>query len=167
MDFAVGQDVTVERGFTGQDAVGWHRSVTVPAGTVVNVRRVSTHKVMVRMGGNVLWASKEFFAPVDPNAPRPRKLGETPEGDHIAIDDPRIDWIWRDAAKYATNRGYCGYYDSIASELGIPGRERNFKVKATVSGLTGTFSVKARSKAEAERLFAAKVDAASISAEES
>ena len=166
MDFAVGQDITAERGITGQDAVRWRQTVTIPAGTVVNVRRVSTHKVMVRSNGRVAWVPKSYFAPVDPNAPRPRKLGETPEG-MIAIDDPRIDWIWRDAAKYASDRGYCGYYDSIAGELGIPGRERNFKVKATVHGITGTFNVKARSKVEAERLFAAKIEAAGISAEES
>lgn len=165
MDFAVGQEVQILNARRIPDALRWREYFNVSEGTVGEVRRVSTNKVMVRFGGRHGWVNKSDFTPVDPNAPKPRKLGETPEG-MIAIDDPRIDWIWRDAAQYAANRGYCGYYDSIASELGIPGRERNFKVKATVHGMLGTFSVKARSKAEAERLFAAKVEAANVSAEE-
>ena len=166
MDFAVGQDVTVVNGARVPDALRWRDYVTIPAGAVGNVRRVSTHKVMIRVNGRHAWMNKVNFVPVDPNAPKPRQLGEVPEGDHIAIDDPRIDWIWRDAAKVATDNGYCGYYDTIASKLGIPGRERTFKVKATVHGLLGTFSIKARSKAEAECLFAAQIESANVSAEE-
>lgn len=85
----------------------------------------------------------------------PRKLGEKPEGDHIDIDDPRLQWIWDDAGAYAANRNYCNVYDQIADELGIPGRVRDFKVTHKIGSLTVSNSYKARSKKEAEAMLQA------------
>jgi hypothetical protein len=86
---------------------------------------------------------------LDPNAPKPRKLGEAPEA-AISPDDPRIAWLWEDAAKLANRMGHCSTYDSMCDKLGIPGRERDFTVSHEVNGITGTFKVKARSQKLAE-----------------
>lgn len=126
------------------------------------VRRVETSKVVLRHGARnaSAWVPLSLLnpgTPADPNAPRPRQLGETPEGDHVAITDPRIAWIWDDAAKVADKHGYCSTYDTLAEELGAPGREKNYKVWATVNGLKARIEVKARSKKLAEALVAEKL----------
>lgn len=95
----------------------------------------------------------EKYIALDPNAPKPRKVGEKPEGDHIDADDPRIQWIFVDAAKIATRKGHCSVYDDIADELGVPGRERSFTIKRTVNGFEVSKKFTARSKKLAEAEF--------------
>lgn len=97
-----------------------------------------------------------YVKPVDPNAPKPRALGEVPEG-MIGPDDPRIAWLWDDAAKFATQKGYCEQYDKLADALDIPGRERNFTVVRNLDGLEVSVKVKARSRKLAEALLAEKL----------
>lgn len=148
MDFNVGQTVILNRGqYVSPAAYG--RTHEVNKNTSGEIRRVATRKVLVAFPRVTGWVLKDDVQDPDPNAPKPRRVGEAPEG-MIAIDDPRIDWIWKDAAVIADREGYCSYYDSIVNKLGAPGRERDFNVKATVNGIVGTFSVKARSRREAE-----------------
>lgn len=106
MDFEVGQQVSVPAGTQLNGSYYDKQGVT----TVGTISRVATYKVMVTglrpSGGweGSYWVSKDDITPADPNAPKSRKYGETPDG-MIAIDDPRIDWIWQDVAKYATAQG--------------------------------------------------------------
>lgn len=147
-DFAVGDTAKITNTLKGENVV---------------IVRTKTRDRWGRSGTHSFKVSPDVL---DPNSlvpvavkvkPKVRKLGETPEGDHIAINDPRIKWIWEDAAKIATREGYCGYYDSITDKLGIPGREREFAVRAKIAGLEITSRIKAHSQKEADALFAAKV----------
>lgn len=95
--------------------------------------------------------------PVDPNAPRPRKLGDTPEGDHLPISDPRIQWIWADLETYANGKNWCPEYDKLAAAVQIPGRMRSWKAERIVSGITIRANYKARSQAEADAMLAAEL----------
>lgn len=118
----------------------------------LEVRLVNTRSIRVlrttRMGARSYWIPRIDLEliPTDPDAPKPRKLGEVPEGG-ISPDDPRLAWLWEDAAKVA----YCSEYDKIADRLGIPGRVRSFTVNRTINDLkvSGTFSARSRKEAEA------------------
>ena len=101
-----------------------------------------------------------YVAPPASEKPKPRKLGTPPEGDHIAPDDPRIAWFWKDVARFANAQGYCSYYDQIAEKFGIPGRERDFNVSATISGITVNARIKSTSQKLADALFKEKLAAA-------
>lgn len=101
----------------------------------------------------------EKTADPDPNAPKPRGLGEVPEG-MISPEDPRLAWLWEDAAKVANMSNHCGEYDKICDKLGIPGREREFKIKKEVNGFEVAKRFKARSKAQAEKMFDAELSSA-------
>jgi hypothetical protein len=92
-----------------------------------------------------------------------RRLGEKPKGDYISPDDPRVAWIFEDAATLAKMSGLCSDYDRLTAELGIPGRERSFTVNATVKGLPVAVKVKARSRTEAEALVKDKLGAEEVS----
>jgi hypothetical protein len=90
---------------------------------------------------------------VDPNAPKPRRLGKKPEGDEfIGIDHPGIQWLFDDMGKYADQQGYCSQYDALTAKLGIPGRPRDFSVVKTIGGIPITATVKARSQREANEM---------------
>lgn len=152
---------------------GYSSAATIPADTEVEVRKVGTASVWVRGEATIYGYPQEVTLPVyfnpqnseqfesifetlDPNAPRPRQIGEAPEGG-ISIDDPRIAWIWEDAAKVATKARHCAEYDRLCDELGAPGRERNFTVKRTVNGFEVSKKFKATSKKHAERMFDAEL----------
>jgi len=79
-----------------------------------------------------------------------RRLGEVPEG-AISPDDPRIEWLWNDAARLAERMNHCSEYDRMCDLLGIPGRERKIGVALDVDGIKVKADVIARSKGEAER----------------
>lgn len=102
--------------------------------------------------GNTAAFAREKYTPA--GAPGvdytpPRKLGTTPEGEHISTDDPRIQWLWADLAKYAENKAWCTEYDKLADAVGIPGRERDFKVSQPLGGIVIHATIKARSLGEA------------------
>lgn len=161
----IGDEVTLAEplNVTRVDGMG---GVTFPAGATLRITRVSEETVWVRgrtlygypsygeeRSGNIYhetWNSLVNSA--DPNAPRPRKLGDVPEGG-IAPDDPRLKWLWEDAAKVATQRGYCNQYDVVCNTLNIPGRPRSRRVSVQVGKvkMSGTFM--ATSTAEAREMF--------------
>jgi len=148
-------------------------AATIPADTEVEIRKVGTASVWVRGEATIYGypqtvtvpvyldpknsdAVESIFEILDPNAPRPRQIGETPEGG-IDIDDPRIAWIWEDAARVATKARHCVEYDKLCDELGAPGRERSFTVKRNVNGFDVSKKFKARSKKLAEAMFDAEL----------
>jgi hypothetical protein len=103
--------------------------------------------IVVRLD-NLVWVADGTPKAAKPKA---RKLGEKPDGDeHIAIDDPRIAWIWEDISKFAQVQRYCHEYDRITQALGIPGRLRDITVQTKHNGVNLTATVKARSEAEAK-----------------
>lgn len=172
--FVVGQQVTIvptahafQRGGDGYMSRGWTNgnqgvADAIKNGVVGTVTRVFRHTLTVRFpdaGWDNAGSTGSFIndevVPAGADYVPPRKLGEKPEGDHIDIDDPRIQWIWDDAGAYATKRNYCNVYDQIADELGIPGRVRDFTVSRKLGSLTVSGKFKARSKKEAEALLEA------------
>lgn len=103
--------------------------------------------------------SRYMLSLEDPNRPvppQPRRLGERPEDTeemtHIGTDDPRIQWLFEDMGKYATDKGWCPEYDALCARLSIPGRPRDFAVNRTVNGVEFRTTVKARSQKEANEL---------------
>lgn len=117
---------------------GSHASVYVPRGSVVTVNGEPYHAT-----------------------PGERRLGTPPEDTdevtHIHLDDPGIQWLFRDMAAYAEGRSWCGDYDRLAGELGIPGRERTWTIHVERNGMTFRTDVSAPSleiaQAKAEALF--------------
>lgn len=89
-----------------------------------------------------------------------RKLGATPEGDNIAIDDPRIAWIWADLGTYATGKDWCREYESLAAVLGIPGRKQKFSGNITIAGQRIAFTdIEADSADDARGIFRTRLTA--------
>ena len=79
-----------------------------------------------------------------------RSIGEVPDGG-IAVDDPRIAWMFEDAGRLADRLGLCRDYDRLCDALGAPGRLRTFTLKfETAQGIEITAKVLARSKKLAE-----------------
>ena len=112
-------------------------------GRIVSVK-FDTVDVAVRV-------SLSYLVPEDPNAPRSRRLGETPEG-MLSPLDPRLSWLWDDAAAMADKMRLCGEYDKFALALGVPGRPKDYTVTTSINGFTAKVVVKARSQAEADKM---------------
>lgn len=163
-DFSKGQTVTFAENATGTQASNSWRTRGFTKGETAEVTTVRKKTITVKIDNysfNVPRAS--LAAPngeVWTDVPKPptRKIGETP-ADGIAADDPRLAWLWEDAAKLATRSGYCNVYDRIADELNIPGRLRNIEASITVDGLTLSATVKARSRKEAQQKIREKLAA--------
>ena len=165
--FRTGQELVLQRRHTAYPIGGgsyYERSLK--KGTTVVVTRVTQEGAWLRG-----WAENGFqftlpyygtpeddiFQPVDPNAPKPRKLGDKPEGDdYLDSNDPRIQWIFDDMGAYATNSSYCSTYDKLMGELGLPGRPKDFTITEDINGFTVSKKYKARSKKEAQALFDAE-----------
>jgi hypothetical protein len=81
-----------------------------------------------------------------------RFIPEGMEDEVISPDDPRLDYIWRAAAKAADDSGYCSVYDDITKRVGIPGRPKNYTVNIKVGSLVTRVTIQARSKAEAQQI---------------
>lgn len=102
----------------------------------LNVRRAS--------GGNVFRVGRDQVRPVS------RALGQVPEGG-ISQDDPRIAWLFEDAARLADRLNLCADFDRVADGLGIPGRMRTFTITfEPTDGVKLTAKVEARSRRQAE-----------------
>lgn len=168
--YSVGDTFTLLKRVSGAPIGNSYSRATIDEGVTVTLTKVYKSSVWVRgerFNANP-WDSPEVTLPVaveriseflgtaDPNAPKPRKLGEVPEG-MIATDDPRIAWIWEDAGKYATRVNHCSEYDKICDAIGIPGRIRSFTIKKEIKGFTISRKYDARSKKEAEELFAKEI----------
>lgn len=98
-------------------------------GMELEVIQSTTSKVRVKSGSRHFWFDKTDVEPwVDPSS-RAQKQNEVfkNEGD-IEINDPRIAWIWKRAAEIADEREFCEEYDTIAQDLGIPGRPKDWTV---------------------------------------
>lgn len=164
-DFQKGQTVTFARQANGTRASGWGAGHTFRSGDRATVTRVTRNTLTVRHANGYSYNVRrdtlntpngEVWV-VPPPKPKPRQLGETPEGNHIAIDDPRIAWIWKDAEKAAG--GYCREYDNITDRLGIPGRLRDIRINTTINGIQVTATVKAQSTKDAEKILKTKLTA--------
>jgi len=169
-DFQKGQTVTFAQRQTGLSASGYGTSHVFSAGDTAEVTTVRRNTITVRIE-TTLYGTRgkySFNVPREalntpngevwvapPAKPKPRPLGQKPEGDHIAVDDPRIAWIWKDAERAAGS--YCHEYDRITNRLGIPGRLRDIRVDTTINGITITAHIKARSEKEAEALLKTKL----------
>lgn len=128
---------------------------TLRIDTVGTVTRVGRFKMLVRFNAaDSIWVENIWLDHVNEFS----VTLEAPEGG-IAIDDPRIDWIWRKIAAYASYRGYCDEFDSLCDDLGIPGREREFTVEHTIGGYAVKSRVTARSQVEADAKFKEALDA--------
>ena len=173
-DYQKGQTVSFDRDYPAASASGYNQNHTFKRNDTAEVTAVRRNTITVRIrnpkityGQPMAYYSYniERGALKAPNGeawdktakPKPRKLGTTPEGNHISTDDPRIQWIWEDIAQYAVKRGYCSQYDSIAESLGIPGRLRDIRVNFTHNGVTLSGTVKATSQKDAERMLREKL----------
>jgi hypothetical protein len=151
------------------EPLNFYTSMLFPSGAEGEVTRESATKVLVRLvstaGFNLghpcsVWIEKTVVQPkvIDPNAPKPRKLGEAPAG-MIEADDPRIMWLWEDAGTFAEQKGYCSQYDALADALNVPGREREFTITQKIGSFEAKIKVKARSRKLAEAKVAAELKA--------
>jgi hypothetical protein len=87
-----------------------------------------------------------------------RTLGTPPEG-ALPADDPRVAWVFKDAARMADRLGLCRDFDRITDALGFPGRERTWKIASEADGLKLTIEVEAHSRKEALEMVRSKVGA--------
>lgn len=179
VDFKVGDTVTFAVTAVGHSAAGYPAQHTFEQGSQAEVTRVNKNRITVQTETTRTWESYygqeerstgmysynvDRVALEAPNGeawstPAPaRKVGEVPEG-MIAPDDPRLDWLWKDAEKVANYAGYCNQYDYMAEKLGIPGRERDFRVDHTINGIKVSAVVKARSLKEAKATLKEKLGA--------
>lgn len=146
MDYQPGEYVITNASGYGSRAQGYG-SVSYDKGAELVITSKTSSHLNVRhvSGGRVFRVSRsQVHRP-------PRELGEVPEGG-IEADDPRIQWLFEDAARLANRLGLCRDFDRIAEQLGVPGRERTFTIKLSVSeGVDITAKVEARSKKHAEQ----------------
>lgn len=159
VDINVGDIITVNPD-TRYDRAGDSYPRRLEVGSIhLRVTRVYTDKVMAR--GPLLGAGEEASVYVwrqdivtVNEGGTVRKLGlkpeDTPEMTHIAIDDPRIQWLFDDMAEFATRQRYCSQYDQLCAQLGIPGRKRKFTGNTVIGGVTFRGDVEARSQEEAD-----------------
>lgn len=130
---------------------GWGRNFRFYVNTDYEVTRVGSTKVVIR-GDHSGWVDiSSIVGHENEVVTGVRKLGTPPEdgGDYIKPDDPRLRWLWDDAAAYAKSEGYCPTYDLICAKLGIPGRPRNFTVTGKVDSLEVRTTILAHSPKEA------------------
>ncbi len=157
----VGDTFILEEHLRLQSADGQY-NLTFPSGALMRITRLYTDRAVVRGQTRDEWPAyggersagismlqlQGLVAAADPNAPRPRMLGETPEGG-IDPRDPGLKWLWEDAAKVAKDEGYCGIYDQICAKLGIPGRPKNYTANIKIGQVTMTGKFLCHSRDEA------------------
>jgi hypothetical protein len=145
-DYQKGEYVLAISSGSGDLVRGYGRtSYEKDAELVITSKTSSYLNVRPAAGGSVFRITRsDVFRPT-------RALGEVPEG-AIPADDPRVSWLFEDAARLANRLGLCSDFDRIADALGVPGRERMFTIKLAVSeGVDITAKVTARSKKLAEQ----------------
>lgn len=151
-------------------SVGSYSEVTIAKGTLVqvtsnptrtgtfNIRGKATNRWGEYLDYSVIILKHEVSELLGADEPEgmPRKLGEVPEG-MISPDDPRLAWLWEDAAAVANRANHCSEYDKLCDQLNIPGREREFTVTRKLGEMRATFKTKARSRRAAETLVDAQL----------
>lgn len=160
----VGDIVTVDRNITAAAPGGYGTRHTLYQGESARVTRVYSGTAIVRYQDRwSIQVDKSYLIVVTAadgtQVTQPRKLGEPPEGeegvDYILPTDPRLKWLWDDAAKYAQRQSWCSTYDEICARLGIPGRPRDFGVSRVINGITLAATIRATTQKEADEMFAA------------
>ncbi len=152
MTYSKGQYVTATANGGAYNVAGRGASAyTVGTELVItSIMQNGTLRVRKAAGGPVF-----TIAPSRVRAVRP--LGEAPEG-AIDMDDPRVQWIFEDAARIANRFGYCSTYDRLAEALGAPGRLRKFTIEIPApGGVTVNATVQATSRAAAKKLVLASL----------
>jgi hypothetical protein len=149
-------------------------------GTVLRVTRVGSERLIVRGIPQVYQDTQEEVSVfvhranltlIDEATPIPvrRPLGQKPEDTedmtYLSPDDPRLRWLWEDAAKYANSKRFCGEYDAICAVLNIPGRPRDFTVVRTFEGIRVEATINAVSQAAAEQTFNEALAASYVTAD--
>lgn len=172
----VGDAVTVNRLLRREPRVNSNNVKDLDIGERFFVTRVYSNRLIIRTveyqdpidqwEERKQWSfslSRESVQFLDENyvpPPPPRRLGTKPEGEEfIDVDDPRIQWIWNDLGEYADRKNWCPQYDELCRDVGVPGRPRDFNVTRTLNGIQIRASIKARSQAEANNLFAQAMSA--------
>lgn len=98
---------------------------------------------------------------------RVRTLGVAPV-DGLDPHDPRIAWIWEDAARLADRKDWCKEFDALCDALGAPGRVRKFSITMhDAGGVRVTARVEARSRRLAEEKLRAAAGGSTMLAVES
>lgn len=124
--------------------------------TVVHVRPVETESTDV--------FSLTYDQVVAPEDYRP--LGQAPSGG-IAIDDPRISWIWDDVNSLAKAWNLCSEFNRFTRALDLPGPIKTFNGKVKITeDMTVTVKVEARSQAEADRLASERYERATVGSDD-
>lgn len=144
-DYTKGDFVVARAAGSGSWARGYGRA-GFAAGEELLVTSVGQAHLNVRRarGGNVFRVGRDQVRPVT------RPLGQVPDGG-ISAEDPRIAWIFEDAARLADRLGLCTDFDRVADGLGIPGRMRTFTITfEPTDGVKLTAKVEARSRRQAE-----------------
>lgn len=150
-DAHLGQRVRTDGRIRLEQASGWGASFLTDPGHDAIITRLGRERVIIRQNDRSGWIGIHEIEPadtvlLDPNAPQPRKLGQMPtEGEHIAVNDPRVQWIWNDIATYADKAAWCAQYDRICADLGLPGRPRIYTVRGDLNGIPIVFNPSARS----------------------
>lgn len=160
MTLEVGDTVRVSEQVHVTQIGGWGSGLTLYPDQDYEVTRIGTSKVVVRGNRGSGWVGMEMLEGYAPEGyVKPRQLGTPPDddGEYILPDDPRLRWLWEDAATYVTKEGYCSTYDTICARLGIPGRPRSFNVTGKVGDIDIASSVMAHSPKEAIELVTAKI----------
>lgn len=167
----VGDTVTVQNALY-ERAGSWSdvQSIRVGETQQVTITRVMAERVIVRgtiLGGEraSVYVPRNCILTVNGEPQNvgsgDRRLGtppdDTEEMTHIHLDHPGIQWLFRDMASYAENKHWCSEYDSLASDLGIPGRDRNYIIDVERGGVRFRADVSAPTlelaQAKAEALF--------------
>ena len=121
--------------------------ISYRAGDELEITSVFSHLLNVRHAGG----GSVFQIPADQVRPVTRKIGEIPDGG-ISPEDPRIAWLFDDAARMADRLGLCADFDRICDAIGAPGRVRTFNITVmSGTGIEVTAKVEARSRRLAER----------------
>jgi hypothetical protein len=104
------------------------------------VRRVTAYKLLVRKDDSAsFWIDRDRLVQSADEQVKVESETGPAEGD-IAIDDPRIAWIWKKAARLADDLDFCEEYDNIATRLGVPPRARERSVLVRFPDVEGTSS---------------------------
>lgn len=144
--YTKGQYVVAVKDGSGYRARGTGR-VSYRSGQELEITSVYSNALNVRAAGG----GPVFQIPTDRVRRVTRMIGEIPDGG-ISPEDPRIAWLFEDAARMADRLGICADFDRICDAIGAPGRVRTFSISVmSGEGIEVTAKVEARSRRLAEQ----------------